>query len=235
MKWISKCLGMSLVFMLSLSIQAQAQDEHLTETTPEEEVVIARRPYQHVNPPSTIPTAAGVQPDWLVGPHQGWFVRVALGAGYGTYPNLQISGADIADSVAIPLELAIGGYVIDNFAIHATFSGATMAAPFATMITSGSIGVGFTYYLTPIDIYFSSSVGVSRIVIDDDYWTYDTTNLGVSWELLIGKEWRVMPGISVGLAPYFMLSHSTTLENNTIIPVNFYSGGLMFSLSLSSR
>src|SRR5665811_847103 len=68
-------------------------------------------------------------------------------------------------------------------------------------IAMQGIGPGIAYYFGPINLYLSGTLALSR------FWTYDgngsrldTSKIGLSFELQVGKEWWVSRDWGLGIA-----------------------------------
>ncbi len=149
--------------------------------------------------------------------HDGFYLRMCLGGGAANTkiddPAMKI---DI-DGSAMDLEVAIGGVIAPNLAMHGTFWGPLMTDPDATIDipgvgpTSGvlegdvdfiAVGGGLTYYIMPMNLYLSGSAGFGSINFDTSVTNYDT-NDGLSLELAVGKEWWVGKSWGLGLSGGF--------------------------------
>lgn len=143
----------------------------------------------------------------------GFFLRLSAGGGYADTKledetaSIKISGGG-AD-----VNLAIGAVVANNLAIHATLFGWGVSDPDVELAAEGTtldsftasgdvllsaIGGGLTYYIMPINIYLSGSVGVASIDFDGA-----ETDSGVAMDLTIGKEWWVGNSWGLGVAGAF--------------------------------
>ena len=142
----------------------------------------------------------------------GVFLR--LSAGYGTantsfdvgVAELEISG------MSGDANLAIGGMVTPNLAIHATVFGWFATNPDASLlgvtetlaadVSLSAIGVGLTYYIMPINMYMSGSIGAGSLTIDTGH-TSGETDMGPAIDLTMGKEWWVSDSWALGIAGGF--------------------------------
>lgn len=143
----------------------------------------------------------------------GLFLRLSGGGGAasteidyaGTKTKIEGSTADI--------NLAIGGIIAKNLALHGTVWGWITSDP---DVTEGSVtiplngfadfsafGGGITYYFMPANIYLSGSVGVGTLSLDGDIAGIDVTgetDLGPAFDITIGKEWWVGTSWGLGVA-----------------------------------
>ncbi|MEJ2722253.1 MAG: hypothetical protein P8181_14125 [bacterium] len=143
--------------------------------------------------------------------HQnGFFLRLALGAGPARskissgpqFVKFSGGGAD--------MEIAIGGIVTPNLALHGTLFGWAINDPNGEThlgsgdvngdLTMSALGIGLTYFFMPVNLYLSGSVGVGSLSgggnIDGE------SDTGLALEAVAGKEWFVSKrwglGVSVG-------------------------------------
>jgi hypothetical protein len=155
----------------------------------------------------------------------GFFLRLSAGAGSAS-SELSLSGASAEMSgTSGDVNIAIGGIVSPNLAIHGTLFGWTIQDPDVTAsgggmygegtldgtLTLGAFGGGITYYVMPANVYFSASVGVGRLRIESEGQDANT-DLGPVADLTIGKEWWV--GSSWGLGVAGSVGYHSVPEKN---------------------
>ena len=71
-------------------------------------------------------------------------------------------------------------------------------------LSMAAIGGGITYYLMPINIYFSGSIGGAKLYLHDDDNDIDgDSDIGIAGDLTVGKEWWVGNSWGLGLAAVF--------------------------------
>jgi len=112
--------------------------------------------------------------------------------------------------------LALGGIVGGNVALHATAFGWALGDPSFDLdgqdqpdlkgtVSMNAIGGGATWYLMPINIYVSGSVGFAWLSVSDDDRSFDT-GVGGALDITVGKEWWVSDrwglGVALGLQGY---------------------------------
>lgn len=149
----------------------------------------------------------------LAGPrdHQdGFFLRLSAGAGSaktsldGYLDKVKISGP------AGDMNIAIGGIVTPNLALHGTLFGWSASDPELTVnginlgemnadVTAGGLGGGLTYYFMPVNLYLSGSVGVGSMELDVAGPDGETQS-GLFMDLTVGKEWWVGDKWGLGVA-----------------------------------
>ena len=162
--------------------------------------------------------------------HDGYFFRFSIGGGTanesiepgGGVPKFELSGT------AIDLDLAIGGMVKENLALHATVFGWSVTdpkaeqSPFPSQTLSGTTilsayGVGATYYLMPANVYFTGSVGMGKVKFDfPSLLVGDETDYGLALTAGLGKEWWLGESFGLGVSghvTYNSAKDSTLPEN----------------------
>lgn len=154
--------------------------------------------------------------------HDGFFLRLSAGGGTAG-SKIEVSSADSTigaasvdlSGTAGDLNLAIGGMVQPNFAVHATIFGWSVSDPDADVTlgslaasgtlngtaTMSAIGPGVTYYFMPVNIYVSGSLGLGTFRLTGD--VEGETKSGFAMDLTLGKEWWVGENWGLGLAGGF--------------------------------
>ncbi|MDH3217012.1 MAG: hypothetical protein OEN01_12100 [Candidatus Krumholzibacteria bacterium] len=142
----------------------------------------------------------------------GFFLRLSAGFGGArtelTEPSL---GAEISGAT-VDFNLAIGGVVVPNLALHGTLFGWVASDPdLETNLGSGQlrgdvdlsgVGAGVTYYFMPVNIYVSGSIGGATLSVDTPSGAGET-DIGPVLELTVGKEWWVADRWGLGAAAAF--------------------------------
>jgi hypothetical protein len=158
------------------------------------------------------PANAGGQPR----EHDGFFMRLSLGGGSGS-ANIEEAGNKAKFSGgAGDMNLAFGGMVSKNLALHGTMWGWGVQDPDADITLAGigsgsgslngflamsAIGPGVTYYLMPANMYLSGSLGIGSLSGSDE--VEGSTDTGFALDATVGKEWWVGPNWGLGLAGDF--------------------------------
>lgn len=150
--------------------------------------------------------------------HDGFFLRLAAGAGSGRNKieagggKLEISGTS-GDA-----DIAIGGVVSPNLAIHGTLFGWSVSDPDVTIsgvsgsgtakgtATVSAVGAGATYYFMPVNVYLSGSAGFGTFVFDPDSGSKAETDGGLALAFTAGKEWWVGNSWGLGAAVGYIFS-----------------------------
>jgi len=140
--------------------------------------------------------------------HDGFFLRMCVGGGWAnTKIEDPAQNVDLEGST-FDLEIAIGGMVAPNLALHGTFWGPMLTDPDATIdgitgtlegdVDFVAIGGGMTYYFMPVNLYVSGSMGFGSITFDTRLSDYETKD-GVMFDATVGKEWWVGNSWGLGL------------------------------------
>lgn len=149
--------------------------------------------------------------------HDGFFLRMSVGGGHAdTELDEEIGPGELElDGLCGDYNFAVGGVVAQNLAIHGTFFGWGIEDPDAELFDEGiegeaelngrlsmaAIGGGITYYLMPINIYFSGSIGGAKLYLHDDDNDIDgDSDIGIAGDLTVGKEWWVGNSWGLGVA-----------------------------------
>jgi hypothetical protein len=150
--------------------------------------------------------------------HDGFFLRLTLGAGGGAVgldaknnaSDTSIAGGGWASS------LDIGASNGDNLAIFGRLREASLADPGvyvdgdkigdadATVITQGMVGGGISYFIMPLNMYLGAAIGFA--VISGRYERPGRAtrkyngDVGFGFDAEIGKEWWVADDWGIGIA-----------------------------------
>lgn len=146
---------------------------------------------------------------------EGFFLRLAAGAGpASTEIKVDSDNRLKFDGIGADLEIAIGGIVTPNLAVHGTLWGWIISDPDAEVelldVIEGSttvegdfylngIGAGVTYFIMPVNMYLTGSLGFGSLTFDFGGFTLES-DTGFSLEAAVGKEWFVSDRWGIGLA-----------------------------------
>lgn len=167
----------------------------------------------------------------------GFFLRLSAGYGYAQ--------TELGDPVTMKyygfsgdVNFAVGGVIFDNFALHGSLFGWSVMDPDVDIggtegeregyLTLSGLGVGFTYYMMPANIYVSPSIGVGNLTDDSG----NNTEMGLMVDLTLGKEWWVGGSWGLGVAGTFgfhSVQESEEIEENW----KGYNIGVRFSATLN--
>lgn len=140
----------------------------------------------------------------------GFFLRLSAGVG-GASTKIEEGGDELKLSGgAGDINIAIGGMVSPNLAVHGTLFGWAVTDPDAELndmegsldgdLSLGAVGVGITYYIMPANVYFSPSVGFGSLSFDADNFEEVESDMGLVVDMTIGKEWWVGRKWGLGVA-----------------------------------
>ena len=128
----------------------------------------------------------------------GFFFRVAPGGGY-TRTAVTEEGDRIAlKGVSGSFDIAIGGVVKENFAVHASLGGWGLVDPTVgfsgqeevankTSMTMVLIGGGLTYYLGPSNVHLTASAGAATLTVQFEGASQES-HTGIAFDAGVGKE-----------------------------------------------
>jgi len=149
--------------------------------------------------------------------HDGFYLRMLLGAGYAELVEKNVLGSDLKFSgTTVPFRFQIGGPISKNFIFYGEFGFASQTNPEMewmgqsgsssdVTVSVGDLGLGITYYLMPVNIYFSLSTLYSSVQLEynnlksDSEIQFDNIN-GIN--VMVGKEWWVGTQWALGIALY---------------------------------
>ncbi len=172
--------------------------------------------------------------------HTGFYLRLApalaymscKGEGKSSKENLNNPKAQ---GVAGILDVFVGGAVVEDWILHADLS---IAAPFAEVkgvdnrkqINTIGIGLGFTHYFMPHNLYFSSNLSYAQTKMmknsDGQVQDFDTAN-GFKVNAAFGKEWWVADQFGLGISGTAFYSWCT----KDVLTWNIYGVGAVFTLT----
>lgn len=176
--------------------------------------------------------------------HDGFFLRLSAGVASARAEISDATGRLEVSGAAGDLNLAVGGMVGSNFALHGTLWGWSASDPdgeltlsgfgsssgqFNGTLTMGAIGVGGTYYFMPSNFYLSYSVGIGSLNGDGEL--DGKTKPGLAFDATLGKEWWVGDDWGLGFAGDVMYFNS---KDDTIVGIDENWSGPSFGLRFSA-
>jgi hypothetical protein len=137
-------------------------------------------------------------------------LRLALGAAVNAGTKLEVGTEEIKMSgTGVDFEMAIGGIVTSNLAIHGTLLGWVVSDPKVEFLDQSEnaggtlslagVGAGLTYFIMPVNIYLTGSAGIGQLSVSDDNVSYEF-GTGFMIEAAVGKEFFVSDGWGLGFA-----------------------------------
>jgi hypothetical protein len=174
----------------------------------------------------------------LAGPRDhrgGFFLRLSAGAGGAetTFGDNLMKFSGVSSST----NFAIGGVVLPNMALHATLFGWLLSEPDMEILgipvtTNESVllsglGIGVTYYIMPVNIYLSPSIGLGTLSEESD----GSTDMGLILDMTLGKEWWVGGSWGLGVAGGF--GYHSVPEKDVDVNWSGYDLSLRFTATLN--
>ncbi len=170
--------------------------------------------------------------------HLGFFFRADLGVGY-LRTSASEGGTTLSiSSVAVPLGLAVGAAVAENWILAGEAWGSYGPSPqLKTSSASGTasdsdfyltgFGLAVVHYFMPANVYLSLTPGVTRLSFQSGGST-GQTELGFGAKLAVGKEWWVGDhwGLGIAVEALFGLNADQGAGSPTWTTLG---GGLIFS------
>ena len=180
--------------------------------------------------------------------HDGFFIRMLLGTGYAELVEKNVIGSDLKISgTTVPFRFQLGGNLFKNFSAYGEFGFASQTNPEMEWMghsgstsdvsaSVGDLGFGITYYLMPVNIYFSLSLLYSSVQLEYNNTKSESEinfNTGNGINVIVGKEWWVGNQWAMGISLYGY--YSDMHVQNSIEGINYdyftrnYSIGVMLS------
>jgi len=174
--------------------------------------------------------------------HLGVFFRADIGVGYLRSSTSQNGSTESISSVSLPLAVAVGGAVSENWILGAELWFAYGPSPKITVDSSsasppdsnvflGNLGLLVVHYFMPANIYLSFAPGVSRLQFGFQGNTA-RTNYGFGAKLAVGKEWWVSDhwGLGIAVEGLFAINQDSGSSPPTWTT---FGGGLTFSATFN--
>ncbi len=145
--------------------------------------------------------------------HDGFYMRLYAGFGDFTASESYAGATDTYSGIGATYGAAFGGAIAPNLILYGEFLGTTVTN--ATLsygggtpdysgldLTMFGFGPGVAYYIEPINLYLSGTLTFTQISFSDTNTAapLDSTNLGIGFSFMIGKEWWITPDWGIGLA-----------------------------------
>ena len=176
--------------------------------------------------------------------HDGFFLRLSTGLGYARAEISDNTGQLEVKGGATDVNIAVGGMVGTNLALHGTIWGWSMSDPEGELtftgggsgsgtingtLTLAALGVGGTYYFMPSNFYLSYSLGMGSLNGDGE--VDGKTKPGIAFDATIGKEWWVGDQWGLGLAGGLAYFNS---KDDTIVGIDENWSGPSFAVRFSA-
>ena len=182
--------------------------------------------------------------------HDGFFSRMLLGVGYAELVEKNVMGSDLKFSGAtVPFRFQLGGQFLKNLIAYGEFGFASQTNPEMEWmgqsksssdmtVSVGDLGIGITYYLMPVNIYFSLSLLYSSVQLEYDNTKSESEinfDNGNGINIMVGKEWWISDQWALGVAlyGYYSAVHvQTSIEGSKYEYYSYnYSFGATFSFT----
>jgi hypothetical protein len=169
---------------------------------------------------------------------EGFMLRLGVGGAVAAGTEIDIGTETLKmDGTGVNFEIAIGGIITPNFAIHGTLLGWGINEPDveltgyptpgslpADLILSGA-GAGATYFIMPVNIYLTGTFGFSQLTVSEGSLSVNSST-GFMFEFALGKEFFVSDRWGLGFAVgvnYHSIPEEGVDENwsGVSIPVRF--------------
>lgn len=142
-------------------------------------------------------------------------------------------GATIARNVAIGADL----FGLSMFEPNVEQGGRDLGSAENTQASLGALGIGGTFYVMPINLYFAASLGLGVGTVEVNVREgplqlrfKEDTKAGFAANLMIGKEWWVARRWGLGLALQAILSSLETDEGDAL---GVFGVGVLFSATMN--
>lgn len=175
-----------------------------------------------------------------------FFARGAIGAGWVELRQDSGPSKIRLGGVGTYWDLAVGATVWRGLSLHASYfggyawdpttkiGGVKQSADDRTSLSIVGIGPGLTYTFDPLQLYVSYAVGFGWSVLQFHHNTPQAEpagwgNHGFANEVVVGKEWLIHDGLSIGAGVQVLYAH--VVDDGGLSNVNYHSfgGSALFS------
>ena len=154
-------------------------------------------------------------------------MRLGLGGGFASTSASSSRGKLSGGSLFI--DMALGGSVTPNLVVYGEIVGHSILSPTyemngvsttwdSTTVDLYGLGPGVAYYFMPLNLYLAGALLMQWVVLGDsnnsDVSTR-LTNLGVGFNLMVGKEWWVSSDWGLGVAGAFLFGSAKDRYQDT--------------------
>jgi hypothetical protein len=161
--------------------------------------------------------------------HDGFYLRLMIGPAYAT-SSVAVGTSDLTFSgIATGIDVAAGYTVAENFSIYGQVTGTSSKDPVVKVGTvtddaDGTLGVygfgvGASYYVMPLNLYFHGGVLATQLTIETENMAGVTSkaesDTGFGFNLGIGKEWWLSDNWGLGAGAQFLFSKVEDEDNDT--------------------
>ncbi|MGM0575004.1 MAG: hypothetical protein ACQEXJ_04650 [Myxococcota bacterium] len=157
--------------------------------------------------------------------HEGFHLRLGLGGGWQALQAADRSTELRAKGAFLEMDVSAGFSVEDNLILHVTGMYWRMIAPRFTedgehppgadgSASALTVGPGITYYLMPLNLYFTGSLGLGFMFMtrpagigpDHDEERSFASDAGWSLRIAVGKEWWIHDDWGLGAVAFLLFS-----------------------------
>jgi hypothetical protein len=174
--------------------------------------------------------------------HDGFYLRLQVGGGYN---RASVVGEDLAvKGGAAGINAEVGAALTRNFILYGKLFGTSVPSPDIEVgdltiegrdedvsQNYGALGVGFTYYLMPANVYLSGALSFAQLTINEDGEKIAETDVGGGLHLGIGKEWWVSKNWGLGLGAELALGRVP--EKDDSVKWNVVNGMVFLSATFN--
>lgn len=157
--------------------------------------------------------------------HKAFYLSICGGANSA---SISLNEANLPDyhfkGIGAAFDFKIGYALVENLILHATLASKSMLGPEVssngyTETASGDISIGetmigggLTYYIMPVNIFCSGSIGLGNVSIENSEKDMRVASeKGFAMQVKIGKEWWISRRWGLGFA---LAYERTKLTNN---------------------
>lgn len=174
--------------------------------------------------------------------HEGLLLRMTVGGGYLQSRTVDLAGGPRVYGGALEYSLGVGGMVAPNFGLFANVFGSSVIdaqvtagvrAPFPdgrNDLHAIGLGLGFTYYFMPVNVYLSVSIGPAFAHMRADAFNIRSNEVGFGSEWSVAKEWWIGPELGFGLGGRLLVMQ---LPGASDIGFNVFGASLFTSLTFN--
>ena len=162
--------------------------------------------------------------------HDGFYMRLTGGVGYLSAKSGDGSTSMSVSGAGPALTFAFGGSVTPHLILYgeflvtsatdpeAKYAGGSQSLPYSVELFG--IGPGLSYYLEPLNMYFSGTLAFSQVTASDTSGNssdsananQDWTEMGIGASFMVGKEWWVSHDWGLGVAGRLHLASMKTKQ-----------------------
>ena len=164
--------------------------------------------------------------------HLGFYLHLDIGVGYLGTSTSQATGGSTLSGAALPLSIAIGGAVAEDWILAGDLWGAAGPSPSGTnwgRTAYGGVGFNVTHYFMPANVYLSLTPSFTSLVFDTSQPFVDRAATGFGAKVAVGKEWWVGDHWGLGMALQGYFASNDGHGNATGTKWTTWGGGFVFS------